>query len=170
MHRISIIAALLVIVTGCSTGFRNPRGSITISVETPPPEKAVFVIRRSDGRSWRVPAAFYAPERIATDGLAMNDYVELRHNVSRSNDVAALQEAGAGEEHSTRVLFIRGDSARLYSLYGVTRPLRPGEPLPGLTDVLQSVSSTGITLSGSYFPWKDLRLDFVGELTAVRTR
>lgn len=176
MKTAAMIALGLMFVAGCAS---SPEGSarpwafakarphtsvvVTLNEDAQMP---TLSIRTSDGRSWTVPTVYYFPDKVGIDGMLMKDYAQLRNVVSPTNDIVVLEEILGGEDHAIRGLFIDGGKARLYSLNGVRRKLLPGEPLVGLTGVVNAVSNRGVVIDSSFFGWEDLHLRFEGEYQA----
>jgi hypothetical protein len=128
-------------------------------------DSAFYDIRAGDGRLWRIPTSVYVPSKLGNDETPMQEGCKVYQVYSEYHQIIGLQESCGGEWISRRLLFIKGNVAKLFDVntaYRSREGLRDGEPSFWYTWAIDSIRKEGVVLEGVYFRWKDLGCELVG--------
>jgi hypothetical protein len=174
------ILFICILLTGCvslqddSVGVSPhlaDRGPIRCKIQVVEESKdsAFYDIRASDGRYWRIPTCVYVPSKPGNDEIPMRDGCKVYQVYSEFHQIIGFQESCGGEWISRRLLFIKGNAAKLFDVNTAYRSrdgLRDGEPSFWYTWAIDSIRKEGVVIEGVFFPWKALRCELVGTYNA----
>lgn len=128
-------------------------------------DSVFYEIRASNGRYWRIPTSVYFPSKPGNDEKPMREGCKIYQVYSGFHQIIGFQESCGGEWISRRLLFIKGDVAKLFDVNTAYRSrdgLRDGEPSFWYTWAIDSIRKEGVVIEGVFFSWKALRCELVG--------
>lgn len=133
-------------------------------------ESAFYIIKSLDGREWKIPTAFYHPDKAGVDNKMMKDYYVVYQIFSPDREIIGFQESGLGTDQSRRLLFINGKDARLFELIRGNRSKKnlryEGEPIFWYTWAIDEISNGGVSINKIFFPWKNIEFHPIGTYTS----